>query len=229
MDELKLQPDVMEEAPDEGKINCVVIYDENGRVTSCDCIPSSTDHSLTIKREELPVDYVDFCAALQNYKCADGKVVYDLPANSTEKEEQENQLQTMVMSAYRAAFLDDLPDEEAVEIPLCYPAWSSYIGETLNKDDRVEYNGKLWKVRQEIATVLENQYPSTETAALYERIDIQHAGTLEDPIPYENTMTVYKDKYYIEEEIIYKCIRDSEQPLYATCASLVGNYFEVVE
>lgn len=40
-------------------------------------------------------------------------------------------------------------------------------------------------------------------------------------------MTVYNGKYYLEDGITYKCVRDPGQPLYATCASLVGNYFEV--
>lgn len=64
-------------------------------------------------------------------------------------------------------------------------------------------------------------------SCLWEVIDVEHAGTLEDPIPYDQTMTVYNGKYYLEEGITYKCVRDSGQPLYATCASLVGNYFEV--
>ena len=214
--------------PDEGKIESVVIFNEDGRVTACDCIPSSTDHYLTIKREELPVSYNDFCAALQNFKCTDGKVIYDIPEGSAEKEMQESQLQVMVMSAYRTTFLNELPDQEASIIPLCYDTWSSYIGKGLNQGDRVEYNGKLWKVRQNIPTVLENQYPCTDTAALYEVIDVEHEGTLEDPIPYDQNMEVFKDKYYIEDGITYKCIRDSGQPLYASCASLVGNYFEAV-
>lgn len=214
--------------PDESNIECVVIFNDEGRVTSCDCIPNSSDNYLSLKRKELPVDYVDFCAALQNFKCSDGKVIYDLPEDSAEKETQEAQLQVMVMSAYRATFLNELSDQEARAIPLCYDAWSSFIGKSLNQGARVEYNGKLWKVRQDIPVVLENQAPGIETASLYERIDEAHAGTLEDPIPYANTMTVYNGKYYIEDGIIYKCIRDSGQPLYASCASLVGNYFEAV-
>lgn len=213
---------------DEGQVECVVIYGEDGRVTACDCIPTSSDHYLSLKRKDLPVDYMDFCAALQNFKCSNGKVVYDLPEESAEKETQEAQLQVMVMSAYRATFLNELSDQEARAIPLCYDAWSSFIGKSLNQGARVEYNGKLWKVRQNIPTVLENQYPSTDTAALYEVIDVEHAGTLEDPIPYDQNMEVFQDKYYIEEGITYKCIRDSGQPLYASCASLVGNYFQTV-
>ena len=142
--------------------------------------------------------------------------------------QQEAELKAMMERTRRVSLLVELPDEEAVKIPYCYDSWESFIGKSLKAGDRVQYNGKLWKVRQEIPTVLENQFPSVETAALYEVIDIEHEGTLEDPIPYDQTMTVYEGKYYIENEKIYKCIRDSGQPLYATCESLVGNYFELV-
>ena len=150
-------------------------------------------------------------------------------------------LEQMMVEAQKTNFLVELPDEQAVNIPYCYTSWNSYIGKPLTKyigkpltklneqgkENRIEYNGELWKVRQDIPVVLKDQYPSINTAALYERIDVEHEGTLEDPIPYSQTMTVYNGKYYVENEKVYKCIRDSGQPLYATCASLVGNYFEV--
>lgn len=123
--------------------------------------------------------------------------------------------------------IENAPNSVALKFVSLYPKWESFIGKSMEADVRFQYNGELWQTRQAIATVLENQYPSIDTAALYERIDEEHAGTLEDPIPYANTMTVYNGKYYQEAGITYKCIRDSGQPLYATCASLVGNYFEV--
>ncbi len=58
------------------------------------------------------------------------------------------------------------------------------------------------------------------------RIDEIHLGNKYDPIPYDVNLTVFKDKYYIYNDVIYKCIRDSEQPLYATPDALVGNYFK---
>lgn len=122
-----------------------------------------------------------------------------------------------------------MSDEQAFNCISVFPTWESYIGKSLKTGERVVYKDELWKVRQDISAVLENQAPSIETAALYERIDEEHAGTLEDPIPYANTMSVEEGKHYIEEGIIYKCIRGSEQPLYASCASLIGNYFEKVE
>lgn len=147
--------------------------------------------------------------------------------NNSEKNEQEATLQTMMFMSAKTSFLIELPDNEAVKIPLCYEPWESFVGKSLNKDTRIEYQGYLWKVRQDVNVVLENQPPSIETASLYERIDVEHSGTLEDPIPYVQTMTVYKDKYYLENGKIYKCIRDSGQPLYASCESLLGNYFEL--
>ena len=140
--------------------------------------------------------------------------------------EEENALQAMMTASARASFLAELDDTQAAKLPLCYDAWTT--GKAYKVGDRVECVGKLWKCRQ-AHTSQENWKPSLKTASLWEVINVENAGTLEDPTPYDQTMTVYNGKYYLEEGIIYKCVRDSGQPLYATCASLVGNYFEVAE
>lgn len=134
-------------------------------------------------------------------------------------------LEQKMLASQKTTFLVALTDEEALEVKYCYPEWSA-DSVSYKVGDRVLVDDELWKCRQ-AHTSQKNWKPRIDTASLWERIDEQHAGTLEDPIPYANTMTVYNGKYYIEEGIIYKCIRDSGQPLYATCASLVGNYFEV--
>lgn len=167
-----------------------------------------------------------------NYKYVDGELVeltteekeefYKTP--EAEKAMQEASLQDMMKASARTSFLVELPDNEAVKIPLCYDSWATDTAYKVG--DRVECDGKLWKCRQ-AHTSQENWKPSIETASLWEVIDVEHAGTLEDPIPYDQTMTVYNGKYYLEDGITYKCVRDSGQPLYASCASLVGNYFEV--
>lgn len=167
-----------------------------------------------------------------NYKVVEGKLVELTPeekeefyqTKETEKAMQEASLQAMMAASARASFLDKLDDTEAAKIPLCYDSWTT--GKAYKVGDRVKWDGKLWKCRQ-AHTSQENWKPSIETASLWEVINVENAGTLDDPIPYDQTMTVYNGKYYLEEGIIYKCIRDSGQPLYATCASLVGNYFEV--
>lgn len=122
-----------------------------------------------------------------------------------------------------------MTNDQILQCVSVLPDWKSFINSKMENKQRFQFEGEPWEARQEISVVLEGQEPGINTAALYQRIEISHSGTQEDPIPYANTMTVYKDKYYIEDGIIYKCTRDSEQPLYATCASLVGNYFEKVE
>lgn len=167
-----------------------------------------------------------------NYKYEDGKLVELTPeekeefyhTQEAEKSMQEASLQAMMTASARNSFLVELPDSEAAKLPLCYDAWET--DKAYKVGDRVEWDGKLWKCRQE-HTSQENWKPSIKTASLWEVINVENAGTLDDPIPYDQTMTVYNGKYYLEEGIIYKCIRDSGQPLYASCASLVGNYFEV--
>lgn len=177
-----------------------------------------------------------------DYKCVDGELVELTPeekeefyqTEKDEKEEQEATLEQMMAVSTRTSFLIELPDAEAVKIPLCYPSWKSYKGKPLTKlneqgkENRIEYQGELWKVRQDIPVVLENQPPSIETASLYERIDVEHEGTIDDPIPYDQTMTVHKDKYYIQNGVMYLCLEDSGQPLYADCVNL-PRYFQKVE
>lgn len=142
-----------------------------------------------------------------------------------DKANQEAMLQDMMMKAQQVAFLVELPDEEAVKIPYCYDEWVS--NHDYKVGDRCQDGGKLWRCRQE-HTSQEDWRPLTKTASLWEVIEEQHEGTIDDPIPYDMNMEVFKDKYYIENDVVYKCIRDSGQPLYASCSSLLGNYFELV-
>lgn len=50
--------------------------------------------------------------------------------------------------------------------------------------------------------------------------------TKDDPIPYAPPMEIFKDKYYTQSKVLYKCIRDSGQPLSHNLSDLVGNYVE---
>lgn len=83
----------------------------------------------------------------------------------------------------------------------------------------------LWEVLQDHKTQ-ENWKPSLETASLWKRVDEEHAGTKDDPIPYAPPMEIFKDKYYTQSRVLYKCIRDSGQPLSHNLSDLVGNYVE---
>lgn len=109
-----------------------------------------------------------------------------------------------------------------------YPAWDGFIGSTLDEGMKVTYAGRLWRVRQAVSTVLENQPPSLETAALYEVIEEQHAGTQEDPVPYQPPMEIFEGKYYSQDGVTYRCTRSSGQALTHNLSELVGLYVETV-
>ena len=123
-----------------------------------------------------------------------------------------------------------LDDQQALEVKSLYPSWESFIGKQLEKDMKVQYDGKLFKVVQ-THTAQQDWYPSISTASLFTEIVEDHAGTLEDPIPYpaDGNMVIYNGKYYIENNIVYLCIRDSQQPLYTSLSSVVDNYVQVIE
>ena len=123
----------------------------------------------------------------------------------------------------------NLTDEQALSVKNLYPEWSTFINKKLEKDYKVLYQDKLYKVRQAIAVVLENQPPSVETAALYEEINETNAGTQEDPIPYNNNMELFAGKYYSQGGVVYKCTRNTEQAVYHNLSDLVGLYVEKVE
>jgi hypothetical protein len=121
-----------------------------------------------------------------------------------------------------------LTDNEALKVKSMYPYWMEFIGKSLTTGMKVRYNDGLYRVRQDIAVVLENQPPSIDTAALYEEINESAAGTIDDPIPYNNNMELFEGKYYSQGDVTYKCIRSTGQAVYANLSELVGIYVEVV-
>ena len=121
-----------------------------------------------------------------------------------------------------------LTDDEALSVKSVYPQWSEFINKKLTQGMKVQYDKKLYKVRQDIAAVLENQPPSIDTAALYEEINESHSGTLEDPIPYNNNMELEEGKHYSQDGVTYLCTRSTGQAVYHNLSELVGIYVEVV-
>lgn len=111
-----------------------------------------------------------------------------------------------------------------------YPEWDKDIDikqEMIDKgENRYRYGDKLYKCKK--AHTTQADWTPDITPALWDVIDVDHAGTLDDPIPYDPNMVVYNGKYYTYDGIVYKCIRDSGIPLYTTPDALLNNYFELV-
>ena len=93
--------------------------------------------------------------------------------------------------------------------------------------ETVRIGDRLWRVRQ-AHTVQKEWRPCLATVSLWERIDREHAGTMEDPIPYEPPMEIFAGKYYTQDCKTYRYTRDSGQALSHNLAELVGTYVEKI-
>lgn len=134
-------------------------------------------------------------------------------------------VQELVVKQYNER--TDISNEEALDyMAIIYP-WDYYLDKTLDVGMMVTYEDKPWRVRQ-THTPLEVYPPSLATASLYEAIDKEHDGTLEDPIPYNPPMEIFIDKYYIENDEVYKCIRNSDTALSHSLRDLVNIYVNKV-
>lgn len=120
-----------------------------------------------------------------------------------------------------------LENTQALTVKAIYPAWENIIGQTVRKDYKFQYADKLYKTIQDNLLIQEQYIPGEGTESLYTVIDETHAGTQEDPIPYDGNMALENGKYYIQDETVYKCTRDTEIPVYQTLAELIGIYVEV--
>lgn len=117
-------------------------------------------------------------------------------------------------------------DLDALAVKDIYPAWDSLIGQTVNVDFKLTYDGKLYKVIQ--AHIVQADWiPGAGTESLYAVIDEGHAGTLDDPIPYDGNMELTEGLYYTQDGIVYLCTRSTGQPVYHALSDLVGLYVEV--
>ena len=134
-------------------------------------------------------------------------------------------VQELVVKQYNER--TDISNEEALDyMAIIYP-WDYYLDKTLEVGMLVVYEDKPWRVRQ-THTPLEVYPPSINTASLYEAIDKEHSGELDDPIPYTPSMEVFEGKYYVENNIVYRCTRNSGTALSHRLADLIGLYVEVV-
>lgn len=117
-------------------------------------------------------------------------------------------------------------DEEALENIELFPSWQSMIGKQVEINTRLYHDERLWKVRQ-THTVQEEWKPDVATS-LYVQIVADDSGTIDNPIAFELNMELVQGKYYTENNVKYRCIRELAQSVWHL-ADLVGNYVEVVE
>lgn len=121
----------------------------------------------------------------------------------------------------------DFSDEHALEVKAIYPQWREVIGQTVDQGFKFLCEDVFYKTIQPSLTIKEQYIPGQGTESLYAVLDETHAGTQEDPIPYNGNMALESGKYYTQNGVIYRCTRDTENPVYQALADLVGLYVEI--
>ena len=116
----------------------------------------------------------------------------------------------------------EVDDNTALRMVAFYPEWAENTEYTA--EYKVQRNGKLWRCRQ--AHTSQAGWEPENAASLWTEICESHAGTLEDPIPYSGNMALESGKYYMQDGKVYRCIRDTGNPVYNALSELVGLYVE---
>lgn len=119
-------------------------------------------------------------------------------------------------------------DVTALRMKDFYPKWKvgATYGAVYGGGHKVQYGGKLWRLLQP-HTAHEGWEPEN-APSLWERINETHDGTIDDAIPYDGNMVLANGKYYMQDDKIYRCNRDTGNPVYHALAELVGLYVEEV-
>lgn len=115
-------------------------------------------------------------------------------------------------------------DNTALRMRTYYPEWQSGADYTVGY--KVQFDGKLWRCRQAHSAIVGWEPPNV--ASLWEQVCESHDGTEDDPIPYEGNMALVAGLYYTQDYRLYRCIRDTGNPVYHRLEELVGLYVEEV-
>lgn len=133
-----------------------------------------------------------------------------------------------------------LSDGEAAKSPELFPRWADHIGETVKPGDRrsdMDESGVLhvYRVNKGQGHTTQENWPPHSTPAMWTIINVDHAGTQDDPIPAARGMEYTYGLYYKDPEDtkLYLCERIGEQSggkivLQYLPHELVGNYFKAV-
>lgn len=115
-------------------------------------------------------------------------------------------------------------DNTALRMKSFYPTFESIVGQTVKKGYKFTNGGKLWSVVQPELTIQSHYAPGVGMESLYTEVCETHAGTLDDPIPYDGNMALENGKHYVQNFTIYLCNRDTINPVYNALSELVGLY-----
>ena len=117
-----------------------------------------------------------------------------------------------------------LSDSDALEAVELFEEWQPDTWYIIG--DRRRHEETLYKCRQDHTS--QAHYTPDLVPALWEVVVPEGKGDSPDnPIEYDQSMAIEEGKFYIENDVVYICIRDSGVPLYTALANVIGNYVEV--
>lgn len=127
-------------------------------------------------------------------------------------------------------YAQTLEDDSALEVKDIYETWQELVDKqfTARKQDyKFTHNNTLYKTAKDNVSFQSQLVPGEGTESLYTVINKKNAGTKEDPIPYSGNMSLEKGKFYIQDAVVYECIRDSEIALHNLLKDVIGNYVKI--
>lgn len=179
----------------------------------------------------------------------DGTVVVKMGAANTKEQDLENKVAAAeaTMIAVVGAPVSDvavaravieagaatLSEGDAAKVPYMSKKW--VVGESVVPGDRryFEPTELLYKVRDGQGHTTQTDWTPDKTPALWAVVDVEHAGTLDDPIPAVRGMEYEYGKVYLDQEDgkTYICKRTGEEEggkitLHYLPHELLGQYFE---
>lgn len=212
------------------------VLDENGMLTG-----QTVDHERDMSEYSLSGDITDH---------RDGTVSIKM-GKPTETEKSNYTVEALMgesITPQRAAELRPMieqaaksfTDAEAAKSPELVARWADHIGEVVEPGDRMsdtDNDGVLhvYRVNDGHGHTTQANWPPHNTPAMWTIIDLEHAGTQDDPIPAARGMEYTYGLYYKDPEDtkLYLCERTGEAAggkitLQYLPHELVGNYFKAV-
>lgn len=147
----------------------------------------------------------DFDFTKQNeYRIVDGELIHD-PKPPSEEElaaqeamERQSQIQLAIPMMVQANSAD-IPDEQAVTIPLLFKKWTPGEKYTLHEIVRYEVDGELYRIGQPELTASDVYKPGDPgTGALYSHIEISEEG-YEVWKPWDGVSGIYKQDQIVHD------------------------------
>lgn len=146
----------------------------------------------------------EFCEEYCNnngYTYEEVEVPAPIPEPIDSPDTAEIQLATMFMLATCTTYTDD----QALQIKSVFSVWPDGVNTDgkYTKGQYITHNDQLYRIEQDVQPI-ESQPPDAEgMLAIYRPVDIEHEGTLDDPIPWVYGMNCYAGKYYSYEGAVY--------------------------